>query len=255
MQNLSAASYIGSKTTCSKLTQHIQPMFTAHTQQWSLSNFGPIWRHAGGKMSKIKNPNIHGFKSCLTHSYRQSTATKTICLHKHTTKTCSSKKPKIWEKMAPHDERQAHMPMLWCFPQTSLAPSYTKPLTCTRHKSPKNSINLPILKLIDVSIPWVGAEKRYIITCIINTCKKQGRLHSCSEKKKLLEETISSCLCTLESPGFIPLFMTYTWSWNTGWGGRTFLLQNLSLILSFFCYYILSPCSFLLKLSFTGKLM
>lgn len=207
MQNLSAASYIGSKMTCSKLTQHIQPMFTAHTQQWSLSNFGPIWRHAGGQMSKIKNPNIHGFKSCLTHSYRQSTATKTICLHKHTIKTCSSKKPKIWEKMAPHDERQAHMPVLWCFPQTSLAPSYTKPLTCTRHKSPKNSINLPILKLIDVSIPWGGAEKRYIITCIINTCKKQGRLHSCSEKKNCWKKLFLP-VCALYS--LLGLFL-YLW--------------------------------------------
>lgn len=39
---------------------------------------------------------------------------------------------------------------------------------------------------------YQGEEQRYITIFIINACKKQGTLHSYSEKK-FLEENISVC--------------------------------------------------------------
>ena len=61
-----------------------------------------------------------------------------------------------------------------------------------------------------------GAEQRSIITRIINARKKQGMLHSPSEKKKKILGRkyffLYVHMCTLVSRGLIPLFMTYIWS-------------------------------------------
>ena len=61
---------------------------------------------------------------------------------------------------------------------------------------------------------YLGEQQRYITIRIINAYKKQGMLHSFSEKEILGRKYFfpSLHLCTSVSHGLISLFRTYIWS-------------------------------------------
>lgn len=179
-------------------------------------------------------------------TFTKSPAFKTICLHQRSTKKHPSEKPRIWEKITLHSPSAYTM----ACSQPSLTPNYAKTTSLhTAQITEKHSIHLSKSKPIcGCQHTAVRSKDTWLYVAATLVRNKICFIFILKKKKNSFVRNyflLFVHLCASVSLGLNP----YIWSWNTVWGGRAFLLQHLSWILSF-GYYILPSYSFLRKLSF-----